>query len=169
MISTNDDLTEPAARVRTLPRRSAGNPVDAVRLVDAILLLAGTATAIMIIVGVGGPVRAVISLTACLLLPGWAALRVLGVKDLYQLLMLGLITSVVLLTGLALGMVWSDFWRPDAAAVALLLVAVGALLYRIRWERRSAASSTSGPGRHPMSGPARTVADLPFPPSEPDQ
>jgi hypothetical protein len=120
-------------------------------LADGLLLfLLGLTTAVCL-AGSTGLERPLLVLASVCLVPGCAILTVLRVKDPLEGVMLAAVLGISILTAATLPMIWTGWWHPTEAAVA---IAVGAALLllldlfrnlgELRRRRDSGAAAWSG-------------------------
>lgn len=110
---------------------------------DVGLAVAGVLLAVLILFDLGGPVLAPVTLTGCLVLPGWVLVRRLPDADPAARLVWTVVMSAALYTGVALVMAWTRFWHPRPAAAAILVAASILIAF---------FPPGIGTGRHAVSG-----------------
>jgi hypothetical protein len=106
---------------------SSMNRLRTERPLDVGLAIAGVVLAVLILLGLGGPVLAPVTLLGCLVLPGWVVVRRVTDVDPLARAIGTLVLSSAAFTLLSLAMVWTHFWQPRPVAAAAL-VAASALL-----------------------------------------
>ncbi|HET8878198.1 MAG TPA: hypothetical protein VFN00_02005 [Arthrobacter sp.] len=106
---------------------SSVNRLRTERPLDVGLAAAGVVLAVLILLGLGGPVLAPVTLLGCLVLPGWVVVRRVTDVDPLARAIGTLVLSAAAFTILSLAMVWTHLWQPRPVAAAAL-VASSALL-----------------------------------------
>ncbi len=92
------------------------------RKAEWVLITLGVVAAILVVTDVGGPVRAVVTLVAWLLLPGWVVVRRLHVDDPAAALGLTVGASASFAAIIGMIMVWTHFWYPIPVGAAFLII-----------------------------------------------
>lgn len=90
------------------------------------------ATLVLVVLDVGGPVRAVASAVVLLVLPGLAASLLMGPMSVEFRLLASVAASAALLTLVATSMVLLDLWSPTVGFVLIALLGIGLTLLSSR-------------------------------------
>ncbi|AMM22024.1 hypothetical protein AX769_20075 [Frondihabitans sp. PAMC 28766] len=118
------------------------------------LAVFGIVAAVLIGLDAQGPVRTIVVLVALMLVPGWTLLRRFAAIEPAARVALTLIGSILFETVVAVGMVWTHFWHPKPAAVAILVIAA-VLIAR---KPAGALAVDSGSGAELDPAPARPAS-----------
>ncbi|WP_400158373.1 hypothetical protein [Arthrobacter sp. BPSS-3] len=100
---------------------SSVNRLRTERPLDVGLAIAGVVLAALILLGLGGPALAPVTLLGCLILPGWVVVRRLTGVDPLARAIGTLVLSAAVYTVLSLAMVWTHLWQPRPVAAAVLI------------------------------------------------
>ncbi|MEA5456670.1 hypothetical protein SPF06_18255 [Sinomonas sp. JGH33] len=110
-----DEVSAPVARA---------NAWWKIRYLELGLAACGLATAVLILLDIGGVPFAQFKLVVCLAVPGWAAMsRLRPSFDPAARVVWTVAVSTVVYTVVAVTMVWTRFWQPRPAAAVLVLAA----------------------------------------------
>ncbi|AOT02491.1 hypothetical protein ASPU41_03120 [Arthrobacter sp. U41] len=107
------------------------------------LALAGLLLAALILLDLGGPVLAPVTIFGCFVLPGWVLVRRLPDADPVARVVWTVVMSAAIYTIPALIMAWAHIWHPRPVAAAVL-VAASALI--------AVFPPVAGTGRHAIYG-----------------
>ncbi|MDQ0755120.1 hypothetical protein [Arthrobacter sp. B3I4] len=112
-----DEKPAPKAPLPAVSRLGPG------RRLDAGLALAGAVVAVLILLDLGGPALAPVTMVGCLVLPGWVLIRRIPDADPLARAVFTIVASAAIFTILSLAMVWTGVWQPRPVAAAVLLAA----------------------------------------------
>ena len=116
-----DEIPTPKSPRPTVAALRASRPLDFG------LALAGLILAVLILLDLGGPLLAPVTLLGCLVLPGWVLVRRLPDADPAARVVWTVVMSAAIYTIPALLMAWGHVWHPRPATAAIL-VASSALI-----------------------------------------
>jgi len=127
------DITRPAPAADEL----LSIPLPAI---DLICLALTAVLLVIVLLGVSGPLRILLALAFTTAVPGWAAVRVVGMANSATGALMAIPFSLVICTGTATIMVWTRAWNPVGMldVVGLLSIAM------IGWSGRGAFRTAAG-------------------------
>ncbi|MCA4135036.1 hypothetical protein [Arthrobacter sp. M4] len=106
------------------------------------LAAAGVVAAALIFLDISAPGLSIFKLVVCLVVPGWAVIRMLPESDPAARLVWTAVTSAGIYTVLALAMAWTAFWQPrPAAAVTVLAGSACTVFIPVNQRRREPATA----------------------------